>query len=151
MPWRAEPIAEPIRSDLPRSARPGFSAGSVRAVSVLREHFLLRTGELAELATVHTVEDDYSVRLTVVPNQPESVGVVLHLLKARHSQESEIGTVSFDDQASVSAELGHDLDEDLRAIDEFIADARHGRVTAFHVGRGVPRLWTLRDEFSGPG
>lgn len=97
---------------------------------------MLRAGELAEFATVHTVEDEYSVRLTVVPNRPESVGVILDLLKDQHSQKGEIGTVSFDDQASVPAELGHDLDDDLRVIDEFIADARHGRVTAFHMGRG---------------
>lgn len=86
------------------------------------------------LSTLETLEDEYSVHLTIAPKRPDAVGVVLYLVK--YLADGDSGTVTFRDQASVPAELGDDRDEDLRAIDAFIREAREGRVTAFHIGRG---------------
>ena len=46
------------------------------------------------------------------------------------------GEVKLDDQASVPAELGSDLDADLSAINWFIDVAVEGRATAFQTRRG---------------
>ncbi len=105
-------------------------------MSGLRAHFERRAAELAGVCRLHVVEDEYAVWLRLVPNRPDAVGVVLYLVKGSNALNAECGTVSFDDQASVPAELGWDADEDIHSIDDFIAEAHDGRVTVFRIGRG---------------
>lgn len=105
-------------------------------MSELRAHFERRATELADVSTLDVVEDENAVRLRLVPNRPDAVGVLLYFVKGVNAHNAQSGTVSFDDQASAPAELGEDFDEDIRAIDAFIAEAREGRVTAFHIGHG---------------
>jgi len=96
----------------------------------LRAHFEARAAALTDCATLEVTERDGATTLTLRPRNSGAVGVVLYL------STGEIGTVTFDDPASAPAELGDVIDEDVRAIDNFIDVAVEGRSTAFHLGRG---------------
>ena len=97
----------------------------------LRAHFEARAAALTDCATLEVKEDDWAAWLTLRPRNPGAVGVVLYLNLIVGD-----GTVTFDDPASGPAELGDAMEEDVRAIDDFIDVAVEGRATAFHIGRG---------------
>ena len=99
-------------------------------MSSLRTHFEERAARLSDCATVQSREESGATVLRLTPHQANAVGVVLYL------GPGDYGTVQLDDQAAVPAELGDDVELDVKAIDHIIDTAVEGRATAFHIGRG---------------
>jgi hypothetical protein len=96
----------------------------------LQAHFEARAAALADCAMLEVEERDGATTLTLRPNVPNAVGVVLYLYMGA------VGTVQLDDPASVPAELGENAVRDVQAIDNVIDVAIEGRATAFRLGRG---------------
>jgi hypothetical protein len=99
-------------------------------MSPRRSHFEDRAAGLSDWATLERAEEQGALTLRLRPQNPNAVGVVLYLGVGGY------GTVKLDDPASVPAELGDDVDQDIQAIDSVIDVAVEGRATAFHIGRG---------------
>lgn len=96
----------------------------------LRTHFEERAARLSDCATVQSKEESGATTFRLTPDRADAVGVVMYL------GPGDYGTVQLDDQAAVPAELGEDVELDVKAIDHIIDTAVEGRATAFHIGRG---------------
>jgi hypothetical protein len=99
-------------------------------MSQRRSYFEQQANALADCAVLDVVKSDGATRCFLRPLRMGAASVVLYL------GVGDQGTVGLDDQACAPAELGGNIDEDMRAIDQTLRLAVEGRALAFHLGRG---------------
>src|SRR3569832_2231863 len=100
------------------AGEPGHTGGMTG--TAIRTHFLARAASLVDYARLDVQERDAGATLmTLRPQAGAAVGVELYLVSLPASDDY-VGTVRFADSYRDRAELGNDLDEDLRVIDSYI-------------------------------